>query len=219
MEASADSAGGYSGPSQESKIPESSGAGHWDSNAPKHLSMPRSGCRIKLSLCSFLSCPSLSPPHAQLVPGQQIAVPSRGAMSSGLSHSPGSGGYGRASRGVRAVQGHKSLAWVWAQSQRAHLESCGQGGPTAWGKTSGILQTLARRRLGLKASSKPISFQGVTEFLSLPLFMRLCDCVRKAPSIKLSPRLDRLLILLMCEFKHVSWHLKNGKNTLKSNKD
>lgn len=131
MEASADSAGGYSGPSQESKIPESSGAGHWDSNAPKHLSMPRSGCRIKLSLCSFLSCPSLSPPHAQLVPGQQIAVPSRGAMSSGLSHSPGSGGYGRASRGVRAVQGHKSLAWVWAQSQRAHLESCGQGGPTA----------------------------------------------------------------------------------------
>ena len=131
----------------------------------------------------------------------------------------GSGGYGRASRGVRAVQGHKSLAWAWAQSQRAHLEGCGQGGPTAWGKTSGILQTLARRRLGLKASSKPISFQGVTEFLSLPLFMRLCDCVRKAPSIKLSPRLDRLLILLMCEFKHVSWRLKNGKNTLKSNKD
>lgn len=213
MEASADPAGGYSGPSQESKIPESSGAGDWDSNSPKHLSMPRSGRRIKLSLCSFLSWPGLGPPHPQLVPGQQIAVPSRGARSSG------SGGYGRASRGVRAVQGHKSLAWVWAQSQRAHLESCGQGGPTAWGKTSGILQTLVGRRLGLEASSKPISLQGVTEFLSLPLFMRLCDCVRKAPSIKLSPRLNRLLILLMCEFKHVSWCLKNGKNTLKSNKD
>ena len=63
MEASEDPAGGYSGPSQESKIPESSGTGHWNSNSPKHLSMPRSGCRIKLSLCSFLSCPGLSPPH------------------------------------------------------------------------------------------------------------------------------------------------------------
>ena len=83
-------------------------------------------------LCSFLSCPGLSPPHPQLVPGQQIAVPSRGARSSGLSHSPGSGGYGRAFRGVRAVQGHKSLAWARAQSQWAHLESCGQGGPTAF---------------------------------------------------------------------------------------
>ena len=130
MEASANPAGGYSGPSQESKIPESSGTGHWDSNSPKHLSMPRSGCRIKLSLCSFLSCPGLSPPHPQLVPGQQRAVPSRGARSSGLSHSPGSGGYGRASRAVRAVQGHKSLAWAWAQGQQAHLESSGQGWPT-----------------------------------------------------------------------------------------
>lgn len=41
---------------------------------------------------------------------------------------------------------------------------------------------------------------------------RPCDCVTKAPSIKLSPRLVLMLILLMCEFRHISWRLKNGKN-------
>lgn len=77
---------------------QASGAGHWDSHSPKHLS----GHKIKLSLYSFLPCPGLSPTHPQLAPCQKGAMPSGGARSSG--HSPGSGGGGRPPRGVRAAQ-------------------------------------------------------------------------------------------------------------------
>lgn len=101
METSADPAGGYSGPTQEFiKSLQASGAGHWDSHSPKHLS----GHRIKLSLYSFLPCPGLSPTHPQLAPCQKGAMPSGGARSSG--HSPGSGGGGRAAQGVSPRPGH-----------------------------------------------------------------------------------------------------------------
>ena len=113
------------------KFLQASGAGHWDSHSPRHLSMPRSGHRIKLSLYSFLPCPGLSPTHPQLAPCQQGAMPSGGARSSG--HRPQSrlGRLWEAPQGCEGSPGSKSQAWAWAQSQRAHLESSGQGGPTA----------------------------------------------------------------------------------------
>lgn len=50
METSADPAGGYLGPHEESEILKASGVGHWDSDSLECLSAPRSGHRIKLSL-------------------------------------------------------------------------------------------------------------------------------------------------------------------------
>lgn len=59
----ADPTWGYSGPSQESETTESFWGWSLGLKLPQCLSAPRSGHRTKLCLYSFLSCPSLGPPH------------------------------------------------------------------------------------------------------------------------------------------------------------
>lgn len=125
-ETSAYPAGGYPGPSQESKIPESFWGWSLGFRLPQCLSTPRSGHRIKPSLC-----PGLCPPHPRLVPCQQGAVPFGRARSLGLRPQSKLGRLWEGPQGCEGSPGYKSQVWVWAQSQQAHIESIRLGGPTA----------------------------------------------------------------------------------------
>lgn len=202
MKTSADSAEGYSGPTQESKIPES----FWGWSLG--LKLPRTSfcakVRAQNQAVSTGSCPAPASGHPtrgwHVAGGEQCLLGEQGRGASG--HSPDPGGGGRVPLGcegslsccLRPRHGHRANKLTW----RA----------VTTGREDGLKKDL-RQPLDLGGEgASPRGFSRMWLVSQSPQSsddtQRLRDCVTKAPTMKLSSRLILILILPMCEFKHIS---------------